>query len=313
MLCGDSRRQRGAAILIALVAVIVAVSISASLIASLGRSIDSASGRQDQAQARLLARGAADWARNVLADDIKRTSVDHLREPWTVRVPPTPVNSGLLDGEISGEIVDWSGRFNVNNLAPAGVPDETARQEFTRLLNALGISAGQAEQLALALQDWISTKTTEQAATGSRSRSAAGVIAPRSALADINELRHLSGFSAMLIDQLRPYAVAVPAPSKINVNTAPAEVLVALVPTLSLDTARVLVAERDRAWFKDTADFFSRAGQESLSGQAQERVDVVSRYFLVTGRASQGKAMVRMEILLDRLAIWPEIVWQRIL
>jgi general secretion pathway protein K len=39
---------------------------------------------------------------------------------------------------------------------------------------------------------------------------------------------------------------------------------------------------------------------------------VQSRFFLVTGRARRGVAMVRMEVLLDRNETWPDIVWQRI-
>ena len=311
----DARPQRGAAVLIALVTVIVAVSIAASVIGSLGRSIDNASGRQDQAQARLLARGAADWARNVLADDAKRTRVDHLREPWTVQVPPTPVNSGPLDGDISGEINDWSGLFNVNNLAPNGKPDETSRDEFERLLRAIGVNAGKATQLAENLQAWIASEESENDGENSekrRSGRSADASAPRSALADIDELRQLSGFDDMLISQLTPYAVAVPAPSKININTASAEVLSAVITDLSLDEARILVAERDRAWFKDIADFNARLPKNAVPGSS-ERLDVMSRFFLVTGRASHGKAMVRMEVLLDRKNIWPDILWQRIL
>nr|MBL8457457.1 general secretion pathway protein GspK [Zoogloeaceae bacterium] len=77
MPCADFARQRGAAIILALLTVMLAAAIAAATIASLGRSIDSSTGLQDQAQARRLARGAADWARNVLADDGMRTTVDH--------------------------------------------------------------------------------------------------------------------------------------------------------------------------------------------------------------------------------------------
>ncbi len=311
----DSHRQQGAAILIALVAVIVAASVAASMIGNLGHSIDSATGRQDQAQARLLARGAADWARNILADDMKRTQVDHLREPWTVKVPPTPVDSGPLDGEISGEITDWSGLFNINNLAPDGKRNPGAHKAFTRLLNTLNVNGAEATKLADDLQAWISTTDSDGKKLNRGSPTADGVTAPRSELADINELRQLPGFNDMLLERLTQYAVAVPAPSKINVNTAPAEVLAAIVDKLSLDQARILVAERDRAWFKDKADFTARLKNYAQHAQAPDNdsIDVVSQYFLLTGRASHGRAMVRMEVLLDRKDIWPEILWQRIL
>lgn len=318
-------RQRGAAIILALLTVVLAAGIAAALVASLGRSIDSASGRQDQAQARILARGAVDWARNVLADDAKSTAVDHLREPWTVQVPPTPVD----DGEISGEIQDWSGRFNLNNLAPAGKRDDIARQEFQRLLQALGVSSGQAAQLSLALQQWMAVRGGESGEGGEDSAdgSDTGDDAQRGAneaqgstqgnrrygaLADISELLLVPGFDAEMLARLRPYAAALPAPSSINLNTASSEVLMAITRDLSLDAARVLVAERERIWFRNLGDYQGRL-PEGTTPSSPTRLDVRSRYFLATGRARHGKAMVRMEVLLDRKDTWPDILWHRIL
>ena len=293
--------------ILALVTVFLAATVAASVIAGMGRSIDSAAGLQDQGQARWLARGAADWARNVLADDMMRTPVDHLREPWAVKVPPTPVG----EAEVAGEIQDWSGRFNVNNLAPAGKPDLNAAAQFARLLSAVDVSPSQAEQLAQRVQSWISARADAPAgATGSRTP--AGWRPPHGPLADLGELRAIDGFDEGLLQRLKPLAVAVPAPSKININTAPAEVLFALTTGMDLSAASVLVAERERSWFRNVADLSARL-PPGASVSASSNLDVRSRFFLVTGRARQGVAVVSMEVLLDRRETWPEIVWQRIL
>lgn len=298
--------QRGAAVILAMITVMLCATIAAAALGDLGHSIDSAAGRQDQGQARLLARAAADWARNVLADDAMRTTVDHTGEPWAVRVPPTPVD----EAEVSGEIQDWSGRYNLNNLVnDEGKADPDAVVQFARLLGTLGINPVRAARLSVNLLDWITPLAPEDQPTATRPGEAQ---APHGPLLDIGELSLIPGYDAALVEQIARFAVALPAPSRINVNTAPAEVLVAITDGIDINVARVLVAERERAWYKDIADFSARLPEGAQTARGA-RIDVKSQHFLVTGRASYGSAMVRMEVLLDRQQTWPEILWQRIL
>lgn len=291
-----SRGQRGAAILLAMITLFVCAGLAASMIGQLGRSVDSASGQQDLAQARILARAAVDWARNVLADDRVRTAVDHTGQPWAIRVPPTPVENG----EVSGEIQCWSGRFNLNNLAPQGEPDTAAIHAFMRLLQATDVSPADASRLADALTRRLGVATSSPYA------------APPTPLLDIAELADLPGVDQALLERLSPLVTALPAPSRINLNTAPAEVLIAITEGLDRVTARALVAERERIWYRNTADYTSRLPPNARIINPQS-VDIRSRHFLVTGRAGYGAATVRLEVLLDRAEIWPDIIWQRLL
>ncbi len=290
------RRQGGAAILLAMITLFVCAGLAASMIGQLGRSVDSASGQQDLAQARILARAAVDWARNILADDRIRTAVDHPGQPWAIRVPPTPVENG----EVSGEIQCWSGRFNLNNLAPQGEPDTAAISAFVRLLQAIDVSPAQALRLADAL--------TRRLSVSAQSRSGAA----HGPLVDASELATLPGVDEGLLDRLQPLVVALPAPSRINLNTAPAEVLMAVTEGLDRVNARALVAERERIWYRNLADYTSRLPPNASITNPQS-VDIRSRHFLVTGRAGYGVATVRLEVLLDRAEVWPDIIWQRLL
>lgn len=304
--------ERGAAVITALLTVALVAGLASALLADYGAALESLAGRHDQAQARWLARGAVDWGRNVLSDDAARTNVDHLGEPWGIRVPPTPVE----DGEVSGELRDQSGLFNLNNLAPGGTASAEQGEAFVRLAMATGIGAAEAAAMAAAITDWIDADGVSLA-SGADEASVFGAQGatqrPADAeLAHVDELADIPGVSAQALERLRPYVTAVPAPSPVNANTASAEVLHATLPGLPLDAARVLVAERERAWFKDIPDLNARL-PEGAGPVNPAQTGVRSLYILATGRARYGLSVVRMEVLLDRRQKWPTIVWQRIL
>lgn len=299
--------ERGAAVVTALLTVALVAGMAAALLTDYGAGLESLAGRRDQAQARWLARGAIDWGRNVLSDDAGRSQVDHSGEPWTVKVPPTPVE----DGEVSGELRDQSGLFNLNDVVRGGQADAHGTEALLRLMAALGIAAGEARAAVAALADWIDADTRTPG--GMEERGAyPGSMPPNGPLAHLDELAQIPAFGEALRERLRPFVVALPPPSPVNVNMAGAEVLHAIVPGLTLDAARVLVAERERAWFKDIADANARL-PEGSGPLAADRTSVRSLYVLATGRARYGRSVIRMEVLLDRRQKWPNIVWQRIL
>ncbi len=306
------RRQQGAAVILALLTVALVAGLAAASVGDLGVALDHVSGRHDQAQARQLARGAVDWARNVLAEDARSSTVDHLGEAWAVKIPPTPVE----EGEVSGELQELSGRINLNNLAGSDGADIVEVEQFQRLLAVAGVADSDALDLVAALLDWLDADDSPRLPGGAESSwygARTPPLRPANApLAAVSELLQVRGFTPQLVARLTPLVAALPAGTKVNVNTAPPEVLAAAVPGLSLDAARVLVVQRGRAWFKDVADFKARLPSQELQPDTA-RLATTSRHFLATGRARFGVAMVRMEVLLDRSQNWPTIVWQKLL
>lgn len=309
------RRQKGAAVILALLTVTLVAGLAAAAVGDLGVAMDQIIGRHDQAQARQLARGAVDWARNVLAEDARTTQVDHLGEAWAVKVPPTPVE----EGEVSGELQDLSGRINLNNLVQPDGPNLLELEQFRRLLSLVGIGEAEALNLSAALLDWLDTNDTPRLPGGAESSwYGAQTPARRPAngpLVAVSELTQVRGFTPDLVARLSPFVSTLPvgtASTRVNVNTAPAEVLAAAVAGLTLDAARVLIVQRNRAWFKDVADFSARLPASDVAPDTTT-LATTSTYFLATGRARFGVSMVRMEVLLDRSQNWPTIVWQKLL
>ncbi|MBL8457727.1 type II secretion system minor pseudopilin GspK [Zoogloea sp.] len=312
----NARPQRGAAVILALLTVALVAGIAAAAVGDLGVAMDQVIGRHDQAQARQLARGAVDWARNVLAEDVNRGNVDHLGEAWAVKVPPTPVE----EGEVSGELQDLSGRFNLNKLVQIDGPNPRERDRFMRLLNHLGVGQSDALDLANALADWLDRDDSPTLPGGAESSWYAAQQPPRrpanGPLASVAELAQIRGFSPSLVARLTPFVAALPgSDSRINVNTAPPEVLAAAVADLPLDTARLMVVERGRAWFTSIASVDAWLENRGLEHPDTSGLDVQSHHFLATGRARFGVAMVRMDVLLYRPSgqKWSTIVWQKLL
>ena len=274
-----SADQRGAAIIVAMMTLALVAVIVSAIIAEWGAATAALVGHHDHAQARLLARAGVDWSRNILADDAKTSSIDYVGETWSVRVPPTPAE----EGEIGGEIDDLSGRFDVNSLARPGATDARQAAAYGRLLGLLGFADNEVAAMVAALAD--------------------------GPLADIDELALRRGYDGGRMVRLGPFVTAAPVAAPVNVNTAPPEVLAALLPGLSLDAARAIVGERQQRPFRDLGDFAARSGRPDAGTQA---FSVSSRYFVTTVRARYGEALVQMRAMLDRGTTWPEILWQKL-
>ena len=110
-------RPRGAAIIVALLAVAVVAALATTMLARLDARIELASDREDLVQARQLALSAIDLARITLDADARATRIDWLGEPWA-----QPQQPALHPGaRIRLTITDASGDAALNEMlrAPA--------------------------------------------------------------------------------------------------------------------------------------------------------------------------------------------------
>ena len=307
----SNRRNRGAAVILAILTVALVASLAAAVVREYGANVMSLTGRHDQNQSRWLARGAVDWARNVLANDMRTSATDHTGEAWATKVPATPVDNG----EVSGEVEDLSGRFDLNSVVRNGVADSSNLAAYGRLLKLCGIDDDRASNLASALVAWIVRANPDGARASVSATSTASLGLPRrprqTPLVDVDELGLVEGYDHEVIERLRGFVAAFPMPAALNLNTVSPEVLAAMMPDLGIAATRLVVAERQRAPFKDVNDFVARSHRSWHAPKTG--LAVVSRYFLVSGRARFGESTTRMVVLLDRQNQWSEIIWQKIL
>jgi len=181
-----------------------------------------------------------------------------------------------------------------------------------RLLAILGLP----DELADALADWIDDDGQPQPRHGAEDAYYLALDPPyltaNRPLTDVSELALVRGFDDTVRARLRPYIAALPRFTTVNVNTAPPEVLAAVIDGLTLGEAQVLVAQRERAYFRSVDDFLKRLpfGAEAAAND----ISVGSNYFMATLRVTIGGAQARGKALLARgSAGWPVVVWRRTL
>jgi general secretion pathway protein K len=301
------RAQRGAALVMALLVVALATTLSSMMLWRQDVWLRQVEAQRDLAQTRLIAGAGVEWARAVLAYDARTSSSDHLGEAWAVKVPPSRVEGG----EIGGEMTDEQGKWNLNNLISGDGSINAKEQDvFGRLLRMLALPAA----LAPALADWLDADNVP-VPDGAEDAYYLALSPPyRSAnrlLSDVDGLLRVRGFSDGVVERLRPHVTALPGYHRVNVNTASAMVLAALIPDMSLSEVQQLLVLRKTIPFKDFADFRTRLPRPEITVDATQ-FDTRSRFFSVQLRARYGRAAISTEAMLDRQGIdWPAIVWQK--
>lgn len=246
-------RQRGAALLIALLAVALAALLAAELVEQ---------SQRDLARTAAVIDGERAWQYAAGADGLARAWIRRLRsggpvEPgsgqWT---QPFPVPGG----SVRARMIDQSGKFNLNALAnadPALAFD--ARRSLAELLVSLDLEPAWLERIV----------GLYPSVEGSPAR-----------LAHLSELNRLPDFSGTIAERLVPLISVLPEPaSRININLAAPEVLAAVVDGMSPEAARALSA---RAPFDTLDQVLAQPEAAAVDPvRVRERLSTESRWFLV--------------------------------
>ncbi|HKT99151.1 MAG TPA: type II secretion system minor pseudopilin GspK [Paraburkholderia sp.] len=238
------------------------------------------------------------------------------------------------DTWLSGSIEDAQARFNLRNLVSASAPGAlqlnlTQIQAFARLLQLLGLDGQLAKNTAVYLRSGLahsitrfqtgataagSTGTAENTSNTSNTQQLVGgaggganftgnpglsdtdtnsAVAPL-IMTSVDALLDVPGFTPEAVARLRPFVTILPTTTPVNMNTASAEVIAAIVPGMSLSSAQAFVARRQTVFFHNLADV-----QLALQGAGAPQssvdstlCDVNTSYFLVHGRVQHERAVV---------------------
>ncbi|HUL83623.1 MAG TPA: type II secretion system minor pseudopilin GspK [Gammaproteobacteria bacterium] len=287
-------RQRGVAVLIAMLAVTIGTIIAVNLMWQGTLDLRRAEAALAMDQSMLYVQGAEAWAADILRQDmVDSPESDNLGELWATPLPPLPVDGGTIQGKLE----DLQGRFNLNDLInDRGLPDPIALKQFERLLSLLEIDPN----LAGGVLDWLDPDTDVRFPNGGEDTTYAAADPPyrtaNTLITTPTELMAVTGFDRKTYATLAPYITALPRGTKLNVNTAADVVIASLSDMIDLSTAKALVEERGNKEFVDLkGTFMGLVDRDTL-----KRIDGVSEHFLLTATVTLGTNQMTMRSVLQR-------------
>jgi general secretion pathway protein K len=310
-------RQRGAAILMAMLVVTLVATLAAGLQWRQWRMLQQEAAARAQNQAGWVLVGALDWARLILREDVRSAGnigiIDHLGEPWALPLQEAKLGSFLTADSLSdpaqdaaylsGYMVDAQSKINLTNLISnqtgTAVVSTATSQSLTRLYQQLNLPAAE-------LKSWLARWQTS-------SNSANGVPLegnPDVALRPmrIDQLTWL-GVPSGSVEVLKKYLTILPVRTPVNLNTASAEVIFATIPQIDFAAAQKLVNMRAQSPLQKLSDASNvmRLGTNLL----ETDFSVYSQYFEVRGRLRLGDWQVIEESLVQRDSVNVTAVWRR--
>lgn len=295
------QRQRGVAIITALLLTTLAITIVASLFWQQQVQVRSMENQRLRLQTQWVARGMVDFARFWLRED--KSAITTLNDIWA-----KPIEEAQLDdyidrereqGEkynatVSGRATDAQARYNLTNLVVGKVTAPGQLIAFQRLLDNLRLDQGLADAVVKLMA---SSQVAADAAAPNGAQASADVTVI--GLTQVEDLLVVPGFTPQILAKLRDFVIVLPAGVKVNVNTAPAEVLAA-VTDMSLAEANTLVVARQRTPFVGVGNFSDNLKASGKTLIAGVEVDVKSNYFLASILVRLERAVLDAQALIRR-------------
>lgn len=274
------RRQRGLALLMALLIVVIATTIAVSIVHEEKFTIRKSAHMQLNDRAALYAAGLEDWARIFLKEDRKESEVDSLDENWATSVPGLPIDGGYL----AGYVEDAQARINLNSL----VFSEVALNRFRRLCDNLDVD----DRFIPALLDWIDADFDIRYPDGMEENYEGYRVANRE-MADVSELMLVHNVTAEIFEKLQPHITVLPGTTTLNVNTMSEVIFQSLGP--DLDAAEFIEQREDEA-YASVEEFVER-----LQVPVEiEGLSVDTRFFRAHGQVVQGDQSYNLTSLIFR-------------
>lgn len=312
-------RQRGAALVVALLVValvaVLAVSLAQDFLLTLRRSGNAIVGEQNYAYLRggeLLAIEAL--RQDAEIDSSNESRRDDYSEQWAQQMPPYELDSGWL----SGQLLDLQSRFNVNSLAGRAIsPNRFTpyQEQFIRLLQTFeepAINEEDAIVITESVMDWLDSDSIPGDFGAEDSfyfDTAYSYRAANRPMASITELRAVAYMTPQLYAALAPHIGIWGADFKVNLNTATDNVLRSINAEgqyLPLNDAELqsMLATREQAGFESLDSFWQLPVFSGKTIAAELRNSFVesSDWFLFSGEVEVDERVARLYSVLHRQA-----------
>lgn len=250
----------------------------------------------------LIAQASDFWAMGVLYKNLQKNKQRYLKKEAIDQMPIGFEKNKDGDAIVSARLTDAQAKFNLNNLSN---PDFI--KPFTRLIHYVDpkTSENQAEKIAEATANWVN-KTPNSVADIYYLQMKPPYRAAHQLMADKSELRLVQGVSQSLYLKLKPYIVALPETTPININTATKPIYVSLGINVAL-LDQLLQYRRQKKSFKTINDFLTEINklQKNLPEKQklklkQKELTVISQFFLCQIQVKIDKQQLNLLTLIER-------------
>ncbi|MES2218070.1 MAG: type II secretion system minor pseudopilin GspK [Pseudomonadota bacterium] len=297
--------QRGTAIIIALFVMTIAVAASIVMMTRLQVDIRRTEALLNTEQTAQYVQGSVAWAIDKLTMDWQQKKPDQVVD----KTPITTKEENVNGYKIQSIIFDAQRLFNLNNLTVADY-----QFDFLHLIKTIEpkLKNADATKITIAIHDWLSPNNNTEVAAYYAGLNP-GYKSPHAPMASVSELRLIKGITPDLYNKLLPYIIVLPATTPINVNNAPAQVLMSLSQHMSFADTQKLIELRKQTPFLDPQSF---GAVDVIKNNHIDngKITVVSNYFLVETKVSIGQQQTILYTLLSRATQGPKsaitVLWQ---
>jgi len=282
-------RQRGVAIITALLIVAIASTVSIAISTRLQLDVRRTGNIIAGDQAYLYALTAESWSRGFLKSDRESNEIDHLGEDWA-----TEVMIPIEGGTIKGKLTDLQSCLNLNSLLEDDPKKPVTRPRLETLMDNLGIDKGNTQAIIDWLDNDLQTTIPDGAEDGHYMNLERPYRAANDPMLSVSELRLVRGFEdPNIYNTLLPHVCAFGVNAPININTAPEEVLRSLAVDLTASDVKNIIEQRSDpdTVFKNIGEFTSFNDlKQKITNTAGLSVD--TEYFMLQTDTTIGQVRV---------------------
>jgi len=307
------RGKNGFALVITLIITALLVAITVEFIHDVFVETSLRHSYADAQQASLAAAAGAAGAVRLIETVLAGQNYTSLTDAWAA---PGEITDER--GTVSISITEESGKLDLNSIVfPNGTLNDACYRSAQRIFSGLGLPLDLLEAVA----DWVDSDDSQRPG-GAETRFYGALEPPYAAknapLESYEELRMVAGFDEKTLVKLNPYVTVYPENcggpySRINVNTAPAEVLAALDERMSSDLAARLVEYRRTTPIRNPSDITAIPGFETVGIALRDKITVKGTVFRIQSRARVNEtvrlveAAVRMTGTQTTILYWREL------
>ncbi|GFO56227.1 type II secretion system protein K [Geomonas sp. Red276] len=311
------RNERGFALVITLIVTALLIALLVEFVNEVYVDTSHSHNFAASQQASLLAESGVTGAMkllqmsSLLRQGSQNSAYSSLLEPWA---KPQSYDAGV--GTVSFTIEEETGKFNLNTATnDAGLSDDKT-EIASRLFTKLKIQG--ARDLVDSLLDW-SDKNDSPLPGGAETSYYQALKIPYHAkngkLDTVDELPLVKGFTPDLVNKLRPYVTVYGSfdnepVTKVNVNTAPREVLAALDPSLTDDRVDSIIDARSKKPLV-AGDLNAISGIESISMNISTKVCYQGSVYRIHSEGKVGESVSVAEAVVRMGGSQPTILYWR--